>query len=79
MSTEVLAGAANHGSAAVACSDHERGFKNRRENDNAVRFLDYLLGNVIGDVHNFLHYRAGILEALLFLVVRKKRRGGNQS
>src|ERR1700722_1529832 len=67
-SAEMFAGAANHRAAGIAFADHECCLEYGRKYDDAFRLLQYFLRNVVGDVHDFLHYDPGIFQALLFLI-----------
>src|SRR5262249_42695834 len=58
---EAVAGAADHGAAAVAAADDERSLQYGRHDDDAARFVEQILRNVVRDVENFLHDDASVV------------------
>jgi len=63
----LLAGAASHRATPVAAADDEGSFQHRRINNHAFRFVEQVLRNVVGNVEDFLHYRAAIVQTVGFL------------
>src|SRR5262249_40523001 len=59
---EVVAAAAGHGATAIASTDPNGGVDDGRHHDHACRFVEQVLRNIIGDIENFLHDHAGVLE-----------------
>src|SRR6516225_8417469 len=66
---EVFARAADHGAAAVAAADDEFAFYDRGVNDDAFRFVDQVLRDIVGDVHDLFDYQSAILKPLVFFVI----------
>jgi hypothetical protein len=73
---KVFAGSASHRTAAIAGAKNESGFHDRGIDDNTVGFIDKVLRNIFGDVHDFLEHRTAIFETLaLFSVVGLEGKG----
>src|SRR6266404_903910 len=71
-SREMLTGATHHGTAPVAASENESSFEHGGEDDDALGLVQQILGDVVGDVHNFLYNGAAVLEPAGFsLVIRR--------
>src|SRR6516225_7757764 len=73
---KVVAGTAGHDAAAVACTHYKRRLENGRQDDHAIRFVDQILRNIIGDIHNLFRNFASVSDAVSFfcVVVRSAKR-----
>jgi len=65
----VFAGAAGHRTTTVASAKDKSGFENRRKNDDAFRFVEQVLREVIGNVENFVKNRSAVFQTLRFLFI----------
>src|SRR5215469_2212315 len=73
---ERFAGAAGHRPPAVTAAENERALQNRGIHDDAIGFVDQVLGNVVGNVHDLLNHEAAVFEpAVFFFVVAREARG----
>src|SRR5208282_1932660 len=75
---KILAGATDHCAAAIAAAKGEGELDDGRVNDNAVGFVNQVLGNVVRDVHDFLHDRTAVFQPLFFLLVIGLEREGDE-
>lgn len=79
LSGEILAGAADHRAAAETSADNKRGLVDRRHDYHATRVIEKVARNVIGNIHDFPHDYAGVLQAGAFVfcpvgIVRERKR-----
>src|SRR5437867_9973223 len=65
----MLPAAADHGSAAVTATNDKRRFQHRWINNDALRLINQILGNVIRNIHDFLDHRRAVLQAFGFFFV----------
>src|SRR5580765_2527838 len=79
--SEVFASATGHGAAAVTSSKDKCCLENRRVDDDAFRFVDQVLGNVIRNVHDFLDHGSAIFQAIgfLYVVCRSRQRQDSET
>src|SRR5262249_4116488 len=66
---ELLAGSANHDTAAAANTNNECTFNHGRINDDAFCLVDQVLRDIVGNVHNFFEDQAAILKTVGFTFV----------
>src|SRR5258708_24280970 len=72
----MFSAAAGHGATAVAGPKNERSFNDRGIDDDAKGFVNQVLRNVVGNIHDFLNHNAAVFEAVpFFVVVSNQRRG----
>src|SRR5262249_27609407 len=73
----VLAGAARHRASTVARTHNERRFHHGRINHDALRLVDQVLRNIVGNVHDLPDYRPAVFQPFFdFLLVVCGRRSG---
>src|SRR6266436_3184594 len=66
MPRKVLAGSAGDRTPAEVASDAYCELQDRRNHNDTFGLLEQVLGNPVGDVHNFLEHLSTRLEAFLF-------------
>ena len=71
---ESCAAAAGHHTAAVAGADDKCGFEHGGINDDAVRFVNEALRNIVRNVHDFLQNLAGTADAVLICLLCRAAR-----
>src|SRR5258708_18098658 len=70
----MFSAAAGHGATAVAGPKNERSFNDRGIDDDAKGFVNQVLRNVVGNIHDFLNHNAAVFEAVPFFVVVSNQR-----
>ena len=66
---KLFSSAANHSAAAIACAKNKGGLDDGRINNHAICFIDQVLRNVVGYIHNFLNHQATIFQAVIYFLV----------
>ncbi len=66
---ESFASAAGHHTPAVAAADSKSKFQDRRQDHDTICFVDYVLRNVVRNIHDLRDHGSGLLYPILFLLL----------
>src|SRR5258708_38056867 len=74
----MLSAAAGHGATSVAGPKNERSFNDRGIDHDAKGFVNQVLRNVVGNIHDFLNHNAAVFEAVPFFVAVNNQLWGEE-
>jgi hypothetical protein len=72
-SAELLAAPACHHAAPVTTPEPDCKLHNRGQNDDTLRLVQKVRRKIVGNIEDFDHHLAGILNAVVFIFLGKRR------